>query len=241
MTIYPVYPTGRPVEVSAGGSEYLTVMNEMQSLRKIAVQTGGVEASGTAEILSLLRRVEDDMSDYYSLAYRIESSRDDRKRDLVVKTRNPALIVRARRSYVEKSDETRMKDRLMAALVRTTNDSMFLIEAQLGSRRAKGRVPLEVRIPIGALTVVPENGAHAGVFSVFVLAGAGGDEVSALRQQSQRFEIPPAELAKAVSGHFTYTLDLVMSEQADRVAVGVLDEVSKSYAVLRLPVTAPSR
>ena len=240
VTIYPVYPSGRPVKASAGGAEYLTVMNEMQSLQKIAKQTGGLEAAGTAEFVTLMRRVEDDMSDYYSLAYRIDSSRDDRKRDIVVKTKDPSLTVRARRSYVEKSDETRMKDRLMAALVRTSNDSMFLIEAQLGDskkqRRAKETVPLQVRIPIGALTVVPENGTHVGVFSVFVIAGAGGEEVSALRQQTQRFEIPPADLPKAMSGHFTYDLDLVLNEKADRVAVGVLDEVSKSYAVLRLPV-----
>ena len=240
VTIYPVYPLGRPVKPAAGGGEYLTVMNEMQSLQKLAAQTGGLEAAGTAEFVDLMHRVEDDLSDYYSLAYRIESSRGDRKRDLVVKTKNPALTVRSRGSYVEKSDETRMKDRLMAALVRTSNDSMFLIEAQLGDakkqRGTKGQVPLSVRIPIGALTVVPENGAHVGVFSIFVIAGAGGDEVSAVRQQMQRFEIPPADLAKAVSGHFTYDLDLVLNQKADRVAVGVLDEVSKSYAVLRLPV-----
>jgi hypothetical protein len=238
VTIYPVYPAGRPVKSAAGGAEYLTVMNEMQSLQKLAKQTGGLEAAGTAELVTLMRRLEDDMSDYYSLAYRIDSSRDDRKRDIVVKTKDASLTVRARRSYVEKSDETRMRDRLMAALVRTSNDSMFLIEAQLGDskkqRRAKEMVPLQVRIPIGALTVVPENGTHVGVFSVFVIAGAGGDEVSALRQHTQRFEIPPADLPKAVSGHFTYALDLVLNEKADRVAVGVLDEVSKSYAVLLL-------
>lgn len=240
VTIYPVYPLGRPVKASPGGGEYLTVMNEMQSLQKLAAQTGGLEASGTAEMAALMRRVEDDLSDYYSLAYRIESSREDRKRDLVVKTKDPGLTVRSRRSYVEKSDETRMKDRLLAALVRTSNDSMFLIEAQLGDgkkkRGAKGQVPLQVRIPIGALTVVPENGTHVGVFSIFVIAGSGGDEVSALRRQTQRFAIPPADLPTAVSGHFTYDLDLVLNEKADRVAVGVLDEVSKSYAVLRLPL-----
>lgn len=97
-------------------------------------------------------------------------------------------------------------------------------------------MPLQLRIPIGALTVVPENGTYVGVFSVFVISGAGGEEVSALRQQTQRFEIPPADLPKALSGHFTYDLDLVLNEKADRVAVGVLDEVSKSFAVLRLPV-----
>jgi VWFA-related protein len=242
VTIYPFYPAGRPMKVtpSESGSEYLTVMNEMETLTRMAKQTGGVEASGPAESAGLFRRVEDDISDYYSLAYRMDSNRADRKRDITVRAKNPAYTVRARRSYVEKSDETRMKDRLTAALVRTTNDSMFVIEAAFGDpkkqKRSTETMPLQVKIPIGALTMVPENGTNVGAFSVYVMAGAGGDEVSSVRQQTQRFEIPPGDVAKAVSGHFTYDLDLVVNHKADRVAVGVLDELSKSYAVLRLPV-----
>lgn len=241
VTIYPVYPAGRPVRLTSGGYEYLTVTKEMASLAKVARETGGAEAVGMTEIVRLMERVEDDANDYYSLAYRIESARADRKRRIEVKTKDPKLIVRARRSYVEKSDHTRMRDRLMAALVRSTNDSMFSIEAQLGDARSVkqrrlGRVPLQVRIPIGALTVVPENGTNVGVFSVYVVSGAGGEETSALRRQTQRFEIPATDLARAVSGHFTYDVDLVLNHQADRVAVGVVDELSKSYAVARVTV-----
>ena len=240
VTIYPFYPAGRPNKATANGSEYLTVMNEMESLTRLARQTGGVEASGAAEVVTLLRRVEDDISDYYSLAYRIDSKRGDRNRDVLVKAKNPAYVVRARRGYVEKSDETRMRDRLTAAMVRTTPDSMFQIEAQVGDAKNQKRttetLPLQVKIPIGALTLVPENGTNVGAFSVFVVAGSGADDVSTVRKQTQGFEIPPADLAKAMTGHFTYDLDLVVDGKADRVAIGVLDELSKSYAVLRVPV-----
>lgn len=239
VTVYPIYPGGRPVRLLSGGLEYLTVINEMASLEKVARETGGVEAAGSAELLKLMRVVEDDVREYYSLAYRIETNRADRKRQIIVKAKDPKLVVRSRRSYIEKSDQTRMKDRLMAALVRSTNDSMFSIEAQLGTtrdlkNRRMGRVPLQVRIPIGALTVVPENGTNVGVFSVYVVSGSGGEDISALRRQTQRFEIAPTDLADAVSGHFTYAVDLVVNHKADRIAVGVMDELSKSYAVARV-------
>jgi VWFA-related protein len=241
VTIYPVYPAGRPVRLLSGGLEYLTVINEMSSLERVARETGGVEASGNTELARAIRIMEADVESYYSLAYRIETERADRKRQIAVKTKDPKLVVRARRSYIEKSDQTRMRDRLMAALVRSTNDSMFSIEAQLGNpkqqrQRRIGRVPLQVRIPIGALTVVPENGTNVGVFSVYIVSGAGGEDISALRRQTQRFEIDAAQLADAVSGHFTYAVDLVLNDKADRVAVGVVDEVSKSYAVARVTV-----
>lgn len=239
VTVYPIYPGGRPVRLLSGGLEYLTVINEMASLEKVARETGGVEAAGSNELMKLMRVVEDDVREYYSLAYRIETTRADRKRQLLVRTKDPKLVVRSRRSYIEKSDQTRMKDRLMAALVRSTNDSMFSIEAQLGNakdlkNRRIGRVPLQVRIPIGALTVVPENGTNVGVFSVYVVSGSGGEDISALRRQTQRFEIAPTDMADAVSGHFTYAVDLVVNHKADRIAVGVIDEVSKSYAVARV-------
>ena len=241
VTIYPVYPAGRPVRLLSGGLEYLTVINEMASLERVARETGGVEASGNTELARAIRIMEADVESYYSLAYRIETARADRKRQIAVKTKDPKLVVRSRRSYIEKSDQTRMRDRLMAALVRSTNDSMFSIEAQLGNpkqqrQRRIGRVPLQVRIPIGALTVVPENGTNVGVFSVYVVSGSGGEDISALRRQTQRFEIDAAQLADAVSGHFTYAVDLVLNDKADRVAVGVVDEVSKSYAVARVTV-----
>lgn len=239
VTIYPVYPGGRPVRLLSGGREYLTVIGEMASLQKVARETGGVEATGSGELATLLHTVASDMNAYYSLAYRIEATRADRKRQIMVKAKDPKLVVRSRRSYVEKSDQTRMKDRLMAALVRSTNDSMFSIEAQLGNprdgkQRRVGRVPLQVRIPIGALTVVPENGTNVGVFSVYVVSGSGGEDISALRRQTQRFEISEADIANAVSGHFTYAVDLVVNQKADRIAVGVIDELSKSYGVARV-------
>ena len=239
VTIYPVFPGGRPVRLLSGGLEYLTVINEMASLQKVARQTGGVDAAGLGELVKLLDTVENDLSAYYSLAYRIETTRADRKRQIAVKTKDPKLVVRSRRSYVEKSDQTRMKDRLLAALVRSTNDSMFVIEAQLGNprdgkQRRVGRLPLQVRIPIGALTVVPENGTNVGVFSVYVVSGSGGEDISALGRQTQRFEISEADIANAVSGHFTYALDLVVNQKADRIAVGVIDELSKSYGVARV-------
>jgi VWFA-related protein len=208
-----------------------------EEVEKIAWHTGGLNAAGTGGFVELLQRVEDDVADYYSLAYRTNATGQDRKRNIVLKTRDPRLLVRVRRSYVEKSDRTRMRDRLMAALVRSTSDSMFRIQAELGRSRSQRRsietMPLQVRIPIEALTVVPENGARVGAFSVYVLASSGGDEMSALSSETRRFEIQPAH---TTSGHFTYDFDLLINRRADRLAVGVLDELSKSFAVLRLPI-----
>ena len=240
VTVYPVYPTGLPNRVDAGGGDYLVQMNEMLSLQRIAADTGGLEAAGTAEFAGVVRQLQDDVTDYYSLAYRVDAPSGDRKRDLEVKMKDPHLTVRARRNFVEKSDATRMKDRVLMALFRTSTESMFPIAAQLGATR-KGRVaktPLRVRIPIKALTFVAEKGAHVGAFSVYVVAGDTSSKLSDVQQQTQRFEIPAKDLERAMSGYFTYDLDVVLARKTDRVIVGVLDEVSKSFSVKRVPVVS---
>jgi hypothetical protein len=37
-------------------------------------------------------------------------------------------------------------------------------------------------------------------------------------------------------GHFTYSVDVVIDHKTDRIAVGVLDEISKEYSLLRVAV-----
>ena len=247
VTIYPLYAPGTksamPDASSTGAPdtklESLVLMNEMASLTEIAKRTGGMAASNVPEIVRLLPRVEEDISDYYSLAYRVSSSRSDRARDIVVRTKNPDYQVRARRQYVEKSDETRMKDRVIAALHRVDEYGEFAIEGGVDAPRRHGRhdiVPLVVRIPIRNLTLVPSQNKNAGAFTVFIASGAKAGRTSDVTQQTRSFEIDPKDMERALAGHFTYTFDVEVERDADRVAVGVFDEIAKTYGVLRLPI-----
>jgi VWFA-related protein len=259
VTIYPIYPAGladampdaavRPAEapalddplgaVESPRAEALTMLNEMVSLADIAEKTGGLVAGGVKEIVQMLPRVEEDMSDYYSLAYRIDSDRSDKVRDIVVRAKNPEYQVRSRRQYVEKADATRMKDRVVATLFRDFEDSAFAIRAEFGTPRKQGRrdlFPLKIHIPIKHLTVLPNGENNAGAFSVFVATSIHVGRLSEVTQQTQPFEIKPAEMQRAMAGHFTYNFDLVVDNNVDRVAVGVFDEISKTYGLLRLPI-----
>lgn len=259
VTIYPIYALGlgkamphaslRPAEsptidgpLSAGQNpkvETLTMVNEMVSLADIAKKTGGLVAGSVKEIVEIMPRVEEDMSDYYSLAYRVSSDRSDKARDIVVRLKNPDYTVRARRQYVEKADATRMKDRVIATLFRNFDDSAFPITAEFGTPRKQGRrdlFPLKIRIPIKHLTVLPDGEKNAGAFSVFVATSIDVGRLSDVTQQTQPFEIKQQDLERALTGHFTYNFDLVVDNNVDRVAIGVFDEISKTYGLLRVAI-----
>jgi len=261
VTIYPVFPQGLVssfpdssvgnVTLPSGGesmnvgvspmADSLTLLNETANLARIAERTGGLTAASVADVVKLMPQIASDATDYYSLAYKVSSNGEDRVRNVEVRTKNRDLTVRTRHQFVEKSDTTRMKDRLRSALFGASGEPAIPITATLGASKARGRrlaMPLSVQVPIRALTAVPQDGRYSGAFSVYVASAADLDELSDFTQKTQPYEFAEAQADQAMAGHFTYDLDLEVNEKARYVAVGVLDEVSKAWGVVRLDLKA---
>jgi VWFA-related protein len=255
VTIYPVNPPGAAIaatdtesynmELGAnvalrGVAEQLTLVNETVNMEKIAEQTGGLMAVGTAKIVDLLPRVVSDASDYYSLAYRVTNTNTDQSRKIVVTTRNPEYKVRARTAFVEKSDDTRMRDRLRGTLFRAEQPGATIAiraaaRPSKKTSRKKTMMEVRVRIPIGGLTILPQaNGKHGGKFSIYVAAATDLHQLSDVTQKSQPFEVAPSELEQARTSHFTYDLDVEVNDKSKYLAVGVFDEVGKTYGLMRI-------
>jgi hypothetical protein len=224
------------------GLGHRILMNDTVMIEEVAKKTGGLSAWGSDDIAGLLPRIEDDVTDYYSLAYRAKIRNQDRTREVVVKTKNANYIVRARRQFVEKSDVSRMRDRVMATLFGITETPTFAIAAgarRKSQKRGKATVPVTVRIPIDKLTLIQQAGRHVGRFSVFVATGAPLGDASEINQRTQPVEIDARDLQRAKASYYTYSLEVMVDDRADRVAIGVLDEVSKDFALVRVPIRNP--
>ena len=234
VTIYPIHPMR---------DEGAALSNEIPNLAMIAEKTGGLAAWSTSDVVKLLPQIVSDANDYYSLAYRVAPTGKDRRRDIAVRTKNREWTVRSRRQFIEKSDDTRMKDRLNGALFGAVTDQAIPLKVELGERTRKGRkrttIPISVHVPISALTPLPQDDAKvAGAFSVYVGTAYDLDEISEVTQKTQPFELKRSDLQNAAGGHFTYDLDVIVNDKARYVAVGVLDEVSKTWGVVRLDLKA---
>jgi VWFA-related protein len=242
VTIYPVFPTGldyTPADPSVPDVARSVLMNEMVMLKEIADKTGGVTTYGTTNTADLMPRVVEDVNNYYSLAYRATARRDDSARKIVVKMKNPKLQARARREFVEKSNDSQMRDRVLAALHDAPVETSFELEAELGSTMKVGRktqtAPLKVRIPISALTLLPQDGKHLGAFTVYAITGGKLGEVSEVTRRMQSFDVPASDLERAMAGYFTYNFDVIVDERTEHIAVGVIDEVSKTFGLVTVP------
>lgn len=241
VTVYPMFPEGSETTMtdsseaqSVTGADYQRLNNEMHALREIAEETGGLTASGP-DATKLLPQVSEDLDSYYSLAYRVHSTGADKARKIVVKAKDPALVVRSRREFLEKSDVTRMEDRVIAALFRNPPSPGFPLHVDVARPQPRGKeytLPLTIHIPIAALTQLPDGEKFSGAFSVYFAWGGRLGGLSDSSHATRNYSIPAAEIAKARSeGHLTYQIQLAVDRKTERIAFGVVDEVSKEFAL----------
>ena len=239
VTIYPIFPEGLESTLSedAGPSfaDYHVLANETPILTEVAEETGGLAAWGNADVAKLMPRVAEDLDSYYSLAYKVQNSGADKERKIVVKLKRPGLVVRSRREFMEKSDTTRMEDRVIAALFRIPPSAGTIpLNVALGQRKPHGKqytLPVTVHIPISALVALPQGNQYAGAFSVYFAWGGIVGGISDTRHETKSFRIPASEIEKARSGHLTYEVELNADNRTDRVALGVVDDVSREFAL----------
>ncbi len=260
FTIYPVYPgtiefergnveNKQPDEMPdpedtmpKGMGSNSILLNESQSLIQIADSTGGATAWGP-DIVKLLPQIAEDLESYYSLGYRGRGAALDRVRKVAVTTKRKDLRIRLRSEIVEKSDVTRMKERVTAALSYVADTGTLGLRVMTGKVKKKSRnrltLPLKVQVPIGQLVTVREGDAERGAFSLFIGAGNGEILFSDVTQRTQLLNIPLRDLERAKQASYTYEVDLTIDPKVDRVAIGVYDEVGRQYGLLRVDDVMP--
>jgi VWFA-related protein len=255
VTIYPIYAEGlgsttmpaadqgNAPRAGAGTFDYRILSNETPMLDFVAKETGGVSAWGSTEVTKLLPQIGDDFDSYYSLAYRATATKAA-ARKVEVRVKDPSLSVRSRRQFVPKTEITRMEDRVIGALFGIAPRSAFRFAAKSAApTRTKKKTylfPLTVQVPIAALTPLRGQGdVYNGAFSVYLAWGSTIGGVSDTHHDTQPFSIPAADLDKAKTGHFTYTISVESLTPSLRVALGIYDEVSRDYAVGLINLQAP--
>ena len=259
ITLYPLYPPGlvwtsradasdtranvfatnSDADAARSAMDHNILMNETASLTELADYTGGLSHYGSRNIVELLPRIADDIESYYSLGYRATTrGRDDVRKIEVVK--HPGLVVRSRDQFVEKSEHTKMTDRVVANLFQPLDRTTLPVEAELGEWRqtAKNRwtAPLKVRVPISALTTVTGPDGATGGFSVYVASGGILGVMGDVERRIQPFTIQREDLERSKTSHFTYELTLQVDAVTRHISIGVLDEVSREFGLKRIEI-----
>jgi VWFA-related protein len=264
ITIYslqPEIPMGAAFEVAAESSGKdvntgqrdtvtppnvrVNVLSEQMAMTQstftsFADATGGSWFRGGRGVGAAFNAIAADLGDYYSLGYHAPEAAADKPRQIEVRVKGHGdLTVRARRDVIRKSPSEEMRDRTVANLVVPSQVDELGIAAIVGKPRREAGiidVPIEVRVPLKNLTLLPDGDVYRGSFRVHVAStGEHGDFASG-EAKEQLVEVPRAQLAMAQKKFWSYVATIRAKPGPIRVAIGVLDPVSKlsSYRTLTI-------
>jgi VWFA-related protein len=225
--------------------ENVRVANLQSTLYMLADETGGKAIVNRNNVLSALRQVSEELRNYYSLGFQPAHNGDGRMYKLKVKVKRDGVKVYHRQTYRDKTIRDEMSDGTMAALHFNYEDNRMDLGLQFGEavKRENSRhysMPIQVRIPLDKVTLVPKAGSFHGRLKVYVAAKDDKDRLSPVQEQQVPITIPEDQIDAALQSHFTYTLELLMRDGNQNVSVGVRDEYSavESFVTRRVQVGA---
>ncbi|MEO8378224.1 MAG: VWA domain-containing protein [Acidobacteriota bacterium] len=219
------------------------ITNTTESMQLMADMTGGIASVQTNNFTAAFDRIKKDLDSYYSLGYRAGTERVDRQRALRVKVKNRDYRVRNRQTFVEKSVYAEMNDRVIANLLYRGKSNDLGILARIGSPRPTDdgyyHVPIDVLIPMQALTLLPQGDAeYAGGFDVYVVVANKDNDLSDVARKAHQLYVPAAEVKNLSGKFYTYTLELLMEKGLNKISVGVVDQISNVSGFAREQIIA---
>jgi VWFA-related protein len=252
VTFYTIDAGGLAV-VSGSSAEYSTSRdtmaasighsNYMDTIMYIADATGGVSIVNTNDIRTRIDRVEQDFYTYYSLGYTLHMSGSDKVHNVKVEVPgHPEYTVRYRRRFVEKSLESRVQDRVVTGLMFSIEENPMRMECATGTPAPasdeRWTVPFEVSFPIETVALMPEGDDYVGRVVMFVAARDKEGRQSDVVRQLHEVRVPAADYDRARRSRYTITASLLMQAGSHRVAIGILDQITRqaSYQTLSTSV-----
>lgn len=231
---------GGQADTGGGGSTYEVdvtyQLNRQEPLLFMAEDTGGLAAIGTSNFGSAFKNIAEDFTHYYSLAYEPRQSGDGRQHEIEVKVMRKGLKLRYRDGYRDKSSETRVAESATAALLYGSGANPFGIDAKafdLVESDAGTLLPVEVRIPIGKITMVQRGEFYYGKVRVAMALLDDEGNRSPVDQKEVPVEVPAADIEVARTKFFVYAAQLRVGKGRQRMVVTVRDELAGIESTVR--------
>jgi VWFA-related protein len=215
--------------------------NNLQSMLSLmAEETGGEAIINKNDVLVALKSIEKDYTSYYSIGYRSVRSGLDRPHKVEVKLKKKGFTVRARRSYLEKGIETKVREAVTSALFFPRDDNPLAVGLEVGkpvpADRENFAVPVIIRIPYARLAMLPEGTKVRGrVVFYFVVIDSAGKE-SDLTTQPVPIELDAKKFEALVRKDFIYDVKLIMIPGGQKLSIAVRDDITNATSYLQKSV-----
>ncbi len=231
----PRSPASSDIQVThwqtAAAVQRVRVGSLQDTLSHMAERTGGRAIFGTTDFTPAFARIAEDFDTYYSLGYRRPRSAEGRDLRVKVKVRRPALSVRYRKSLRTQPLAEQLANRTLASLMYDLADNPLGIEIEIGDAQSVDKslhvVPIRLRIPLGNLTLLPEDGQHRGQLTLYITGRDRRGRLTPVRTSEIPIHIPAADIEQARGQLYFYEVKMLMRQGDHSVAVGVHDDLGQ--------------
>jgi hypothetical protein len=204
---------------------YVKTRNYQEPLRYLSAETGGVAIVNTNEFEEKLEKVEDAVTRYYSLGFRLGPPRGDVLHSIKIELANRSKYkVRYRRKFLERSAETLTADRTMSGLLVDPQHNSLGIEITIERVIPQGQKVWtgEVVVEIPSLNLVSSRGAGGSTATLSIFAVAASEKGRSPLTRTRQSIVLRSDRSTPLELQINLNLD----PGFNRVSIGVLDEGS---------------
>jgi VWFA-related protein len=218
-------------------------MSEEVLAGSLAADTGGRSLQNSPALANQLLEVSEELSSYYSLAYRPEHVGDGSYHRIEVEVASAGARVRHRNGYYDIPPEEQLNNRVLAAAIHGVgeNEMGIAVKTFEPTRREDGAylLPLIVAVPVSELILTPAADEHQGRISVILAVRDEHGGLSDVQRREYPIAVPNELLAESIGKTAGFTTRLAVRGGKQRIAVGVIDEISRSESVTSIDLEVP--
>jgi VWFA-related protein len=225
-------------------ASWVDVSNRQEPLRFMADETGGLAVLSTNDVTAGLRLIRDDLFSYYSVGYSISPIDVDTAHRIEVELpRHPDHDVRYRKWFVEKSFETRVRERVLQMLVGDLEHNPLDLRLTLGDPAPvtgkRWEVPIRLSIPINSLALEVESGDLVSQIELYFCVRDALGQGSPTQRREYEIRVPAAQFEPDRVQRYAILVQMLFKEQRHTVAVGLVDRVNHQTSYARTVVDIP--
>lgn len=239
----------RSAQVEQGAwSESLTVIDEnFRAPLEFATQaTGGKLLRSSGKLADQLANVVRDFDTFYSIGFfQPKDWKPGSEHQIKIDVKGRGYRVRHPESVrVPMVGETEARA-MIAALMYQTVDNPLAIKANAGTEVPRddgtAALPVLVEMPVKNLATVPQETTQAISLTLYVATKDAAGNPGAVQRIPFHLDIPNDKIEEARTQSAHYSLPVVLRKGDLQVAVGVRDDVSGAFSVVRIDVAQYSQ
>ncbi|MEM9291739.1 MAG: VWA domain-containing protein [Acidobacteriota bacterium] len=196
------------------------------SLRFLAEETGGRPLIN-AQRDEPFAIVAEDTRTYYWLGFNPDRQEDDTRRSIEVRLKNPDYRVRSREGFFDFSRQREVSMMVESTLLFGNAPAAQPLEVQAGEQKRSGfgrvELPLALRIPMDAVTMLPFDGRYVGELELRVAALDDSGERSEVTVTPVRLA---GESAPPEGSYSTYETSLRLRKADQKLVISLYDPPS---------------